>query len=398
MQNGYPLLLYNKKIKAIQLMENPTCFISYSWDNDEHKDWVRALATKLQNKGIETKLDQWDCHLGTDLTKYMETCVRESDFVLLICTPEFCQKANTGQGGVGYEKNIVTGEIFEGISSSKKFVPILRKGRLMDSLPSYLKSKMFIDFTIDKMFDSKIEELIRHLHHSPKYERPPLGQKPYFSSNKQIVINEEFDRPVVESVNRNLVMGEEAPQVILDMFFRRHGARIERFPLSLVNPETLHSLEINGVLKNEGGGVVQYAVITLYIHSKILSPQSLQKNTKLRQLKIQFEDGEEDVYVLDINWGGEKMPLFKSVEYRLFEEDLGINFKQPWLEGNKSSFIMWKVRAPRMEPTEGFFRFMIEDNFAVLKQEVVPNILAITQDGKNRDFLKSPDNSCDPNL
>lgn len=380
-------------------MKNPTCFISYSWDDDEHKDWVRSLAKKLQHKGIETKLDQWDCHPGMDLTKYMETCVRESDFVLLICTPKFCQKANTSQGGVGYEKNIVTGEIFEGISSSKKFVPVLRKGSLMESLPSYLRSRIYIDFRNNNAFDSNIDELIRHLHHSPKYKRPPLGQKPSLSSDEQLDINKEFNEPMEESEKRNIVMEEEPPHVILDMFFRRHEARIERFPLSLANPETLHGLEINGILKNEGGGEVQYAAITLYICSKLLSPQSLKTNTMFRLLKLRIENEEEEVYKIDINWGGaSKMPLFKTIEYRLFEEDLGINFKHPWLEGKKSPFIIWEIRAPRMEPTKGFFRLILEDNFAVIKQEGIPSISAIMQDGKSRDFLKSPDLSLDANF
>ena len=63
-------------------MAAPRCFISYSWDNDEHKDWVRCLATELQRNGVETRLDQWDTHPGMDVTNYMETCIRESDFVL----------------------------------------------------------------------------------------------------------------------------------------------------------------------------------------------------------------------------------------------------------------------------------------------------------------------------
>ena len=37
-------------------MENPTCFISYSWENDEHKDWVRVLATELQHKRHRDKI------------------------------------------------------------------------------------------------------------------------------------------------------------------------------------------------------------------------------------------------------------------------------------------------------------------------------------------------------
>jgi hypothetical protein len=81
-----------------------------------------------------------------DLIRYMETCIRESDFVLLICTPIFAQKANAGVGGVGYEKSMVTGEIFEEAASTEKFVPILRKGSNEESLPSYLKTKVYIDF------------------------------------------------------------------------------------------------------------------------------------------------------------------------------------------------------------------------------------------------------------
>lgn len=107
-------------------LNKPACFISYSWDSQEHKDWVRSLAIELQSNGVITRLDQWDTHPGMDLAKYMETCIRESDFVLLVCTPNFAQKANAGKGGVGYEKTIVTGEIFQEVASEKKFVPLLR--------------------------------------------------------------------------------------------------------------------------------------------------------------------------------------------------------------------------------------------------------------------------------
>jgi hypothetical protein len=108
----------------------------------------------------------------------METCIRESDFVLLVCTPIFAQKANAGSGGVGYEKGVVTGEIFADAASPKKFVPVLRKGDPKDSLPSYLKSRMYIDFRDDDTFDSSLKTLLRHLHQSPKYVRPPLGTMP----------------------------------------------------------------------------------------------------------------------------------------------------------------------------------------------------------------------------
>ena len=159
-------------------MAVPKCFISYSWDNDEHKDWVRCLADELRHNGVETYLDQWDAYLGMDVTNYMETYIRESDFVLLVCTPIFAQKANAGLGGVGYEKGIVTGEIFANAASPKKFVPVLRKGDPRDSLPSYIKSRVWTDFRDDNTFDSSLNDLLRHLHQLPKYVHPPLGPKP----------------------------------------------------------------------------------------------------------------------------------------------------------------------------------------------------------------------------
>lgn len=77
-------------------MIEPRCFISYSWESDPHKDWVRYLSEQLQVNGVFVHLDQWDIALGDDLPHYMESSIRDSDFVLLVCTPEFAQKADAG--------------------------------------------------------------------------------------------------------------------------------------------------------------------------------------------------------------------------------------------------------------------------------------------------------------
>ena len=37
----------------------PRVFISYSWDNDTHKAWVRYLAEQLRHNGVDARLDQW---------------------------------------------------------------------------------------------------------------------------------------------------------------------------------------------------------------------------------------------------------------------------------------------------------------------------------------------------
>ena len=161
-------------------MSPSTCFISYSWDSPEHKVWVRKLAEHLQGKSLHVFLDQWDLHPGADLINYMETSIRDADYVLLVCTPDFANKANSGHGGVGYEKAIVTGEIFHNSGSVRKFIPILRAGEEHLSLPSYLKSRVYIDFRDESFLEVSLDELLRHVYHRSMFSRPPLGSEPTF--------------------------------------------------------------------------------------------------------------------------------------------------------------------------------------------------------------------------
>lgn len=166
-------------------MDNyPKCFISYAWESQEHKNWVRFLGERLQENGVYTFLDQWDMSLGDQVPQFMESSIRNADFVLLVCTPTFASKANSGKGGVGYEKNIVSGEMFLDAISDKKFVAILRKGSPSEALPSYLKSKVFLDFRDDEKFDYNFEELLRHFYSTPRYMRPQLGKKPSFTTQE----------------------------------------------------------------------------------------------------------------------------------------------------------------------------------------------------------------------
>lgn len=163
-------------------VSTPKCFISYSWDSTSHCVWVRKLAEDLVKNGVKVSLGQWDVAPGHDLTAYMETSIRESNCVLLVCTPEFARKANESLGGVGYEKAIVTGELFQGAAMPGKFVPVLRLGVTKEALPSYLKSKFFVDLRTETAYSIGVEEILRHLHKAPRHARPSLGTPPDFSA------------------------------------------------------------------------------------------------------------------------------------------------------------------------------------------------------------------------
>jgi hypothetical protein len=129
---------------------NPKAFVSYSWDDDNHKKWVAQLATRLRSDTVEVILDQWYAVPGDQLPEFMEREIRKNDYVLIICTPNYKQKSDNRSGGVGYEGDIMTAEIFSK-GNHRKFIPILARGTWADASPSWLKGKYFIDLSSDHL-------------------------------------------------------------------------------------------------------------------------------------------------------------------------------------------------------------------------------------------------------
>lgn len=125
-------------------MNIPTAFISYSWDSDELKTWVKELADSLLGDGISVIIDQYDAEPGIRLPHFMEESIRDVDKVLIVCTPSYKSKADKRDGGVGYESHIISGELFSK-HNEKKFIPILREGTFDNAMPLYLIGKMAVD-------------------------------------------------------------------------------------------------------------------------------------------------------------------------------------------------------------------------------------------------------------
>jgi len=162
--------------------DRPVAFMSYSWETKEHEDWVLALATRLVSEGgVSVILDKWHLRLGMDKTVFMEESIEDSDFVLLICTPEYAKKANKRRGGVGYEAMIITGELAEDIQTTK-FIPVLRQGAWdKTSMPRWLRTKTGADLRGNPYNEEQFKLLVRELH--GQYLKPPApGPQPDFSS------------------------------------------------------------------------------------------------------------------------------------------------------------------------------------------------------------------------
>lgn len=155
----------------------PKVFISYSHDSAEHKEWVLNFATTLRQRGVDAVFDQWDLKPGDDLPHFMESNLTDADYAIMVCTRNYVAKANGGTGGVGYEKMIMTASSLASIESSK-VIPIIReKGDPV--VPTFLSTKLYIDFTIDEDNEYSLDHLLRHLLDAPLYEKPEIGTAPF---------------------------------------------------------------------------------------------------------------------------------------------------------------------------------------------------------------------------
>ena len=160
--------------------KHPVVAISYSWDNDEHENWVVQLATCLQAEyGIKVVLDKWELKFGKLLPHFMEHAIRDSQRVICVMTPNYKKKTEGLEGGVGVEYSIISAEMQKDMKT-EKFIPLLREGDFKKVTPIFLEGRDFIDMRDGQDFNKRIEELARDIWDEPRYKKPEIGRKPNF--------------------------------------------------------------------------------------------------------------------------------------------------------------------------------------------------------------------------
>ena len=177
----------------------PTVFVSYSHDDEDHPNWVLQLATRLRSNGVDTILDRWNLTLGKDVAAFIEQGLSKSHRILCICSDNYVNKANSIEGGVGYEKKIMTAEIMADLNRDL-VIPIIRNNRGDEKVPNFLKGALYIDFEDDRLYETKYEELLRSLLDEPVLPVPPLGENPFktvkqLASQKFLPSSEKYVSP-----------------------------------------------------------------------------------------------------------------------------------------------------------------------------------------------------------
>ncbi len=217
----------------------PKIFISYAWESDEFKGWVKNLAIQLRNNGIDAKLDQWEVIPGDQMPLFMEKSVRENDYVLIICTPKYKLKSENRIGGVGYEGDIMTAEVLKS-SNHRKFIPILQSGTKDTSLPSWLQGKYFIDLSDSYHFEKNFEDIITTVL-NVREEAPPIGPIPNkFQQQAKPVIT---DQPLKENEQIKIkgIVVDEVTQPLND---GSRGSALYKIPFELNRRPDIEWIEL----------------------------------------------------------------------------------------------------------------------------------------------------------
>ena len=210
------------------MIENnvPKVFISYSWESKEHSEWVNSLADKLLADGIEAIIDSYDVIPGDRLPEFMESSIKDSDYVIIICTEEYKRKANNREKGVGYESHIISAELYNN-HNDRKFIPIIRQGEFNTAIPTYLDGKLAIDLRGNPYNETSYKDLIASIFKVKK--KPKVGIRPdYLDEYEPISIEGEDIR----------IIGIISNEVTLPRNDGTRGSALYRIPFRLSSKPT----------------------------------------------------------------------------------------------------------------------------------------------------------------
>jgi hypothetical protein len=218
--------------------ETPKLFISYNWSSSEHEAWVVSLATELRESGVDVILDKWDLKEGHDAFAFMEKMVTDPEImkVAIICDRTYSEKADDRKGGVGAETQIISPEIYQK-EDQNKFVAVVteRNEDGQPYLPTYYKSRIYIDLSESDLYSTNFEQLLRWIYDKPLFIKPKIGKKPAFLSEENSILlgtTSKFKR-ALEAVRNN----REYSKGAIAEYFETFVSNLEEFRLSRTEEE-----------------------------------------------------------------------------------------------------------------------------------------------------------------
>ncbi len=140
-----PLLNTNKNLnlKNIQTSKKEV-FITYSWDNESHKDKVLSFNNFLREKGFESEMDRSKTNGNTslDFRKMMHNIITDYPKVIIVLSKGYKEKANDFKSGVGIEYDMIIKDFDKSVN---KYILISFCDISDDIIPVFFREKEILD-------------------------------------------------------------------------------------------------------------------------------------------------------------------------------------------------------------------------------------------------------------
>lgn len=152
----------------------PKIFISYSHDSKEHQDRVLELSNRLRSEGIDCALDQYEDSPPEGWPKWMERNVKNSDFVLVVCTETYYKRVDgtDGEGnGIKWESTLIYQQLYNAGANNTKYIPIIFTDGKFENIPEPLQGSTY--YNVDN--PNEFEKLYWRLR-GRKTVKPELGK------------------------------------------------------------------------------------------------------------------------------------------------------------------------------------------------------------------------------
>ena len=150
-------------------------FISYSHDSVAHREFVRGIADRLCNEGLDCLIDQYINGFPPEgWQRWMENQIEAADFVLLVCTETYLrryrgQETNGGKGG-NFEGVVISQTLYDAYYLNAKFIPVIPESGDYGHVPVPLKP--YSTYRLPDQYD----DVYRVLTGQARYEKPRLGE------------------------------------------------------------------------------------------------------------------------------------------------------------------------------------------------------------------------------
>lgn len=297
----------------------PKIFISYSWNPTTNKEKTLNLAERLINDGIDVIIDEWNLAEGQDKYQFMEQMVNESKIirVLLICNKDYVKKANAKKGGVGVESLIISDEIYSKVDQ-KKFIPIVfERDENGDSyLPTFIKSRIYIDLSDEKLFEEEYEKLLRNIFEKPTRKKPPIGTPPpYLLEDEPIFLRTAHK---VKTIKNALVNEKNNFQVFIDDYYNTFILAFEDFEITqndIISQAYIDEIVLKKIeeLKHLRDDFINFLDVTLTYSSNFNTDKFLSFLEKF----LEFILNSKSNHLLNYNYNSLKQDHFKFFYYEI---------------------------------------------------------------------------------